>query len=437
MINKELMNFEQFQFIIKQMVEIAYPDKNIKINKVVKSSGKNYMSLTIVNKQEKKSEGEEIKPDDFTIVPTHNLDRYYEVYMHDRTVTLRDIVNDIVSEQKRNEPDNYDNELEFHKKMTDIEFNKEHVIFELINEENFKQLEEDDVPHRRLDDTDIIIIYKLLIPDEVMKLINKNEEPKAGVATSLVTSKVVDKIAEMNKTSISEEDLFNWSMINTPKLLRVQLRTTDTAILNLIVERLGDEDKLDEIMDKTNSFIKILDNEDWFKQAMRKAGKCVTDPFCAVLGTDMLKCVDSKADIITFQNNYKVRMELIKLINNSMNIITNEQIVHGAGVLLYENNLIPRLLCKLFNKNEIYFAPSSVHEVILMDSELDSIRDLNFVCDTIVEINKTLSNKGDLLSNKVLAYNAKTNTFKSIGRSCKRDENDELSQLIDIVTKGL
>lgn len=436
MINKELMNFEQFQFIIKQMVEISYPDKDVKITKVTKASSKGYMGLTILDKKEKKQEGEPIKPDDFTVAPTHNLDRYFEVYMNDKSLMLKDIAEDIVAEQKKFEPVNHDSELEFHKKMTDIEFFKGHVIFDFINEEKFKELEEA-VPNRKLDSTDIKIIYKVLIPDDVMKLINKNASPTSGIATSLVTSKVVDKLAVMNKVSISEEDLFSWAIKNTPELLRLQFRATDTGILNLIVERLGDEDKLDELMDRYNSFIKILDDDNWFKEAMNKAGKCATDSFIAVLSSDMLKYMDSKSDTITFQYNYKVRMELVKLINESMNILTNEQVVHGAIVLLYENNLIPRLLCKLFDKDKVYFVPSSVHEVILTDSILDSDRDLNFLCDTIEEVNMTLSNQKDLLSNKVLAYNAKTNTYESIGRSCDKSEDDDFLKFKYILENGL
>lgn len=431
-----IITFEQFQAIIKQMLEISYPDKDVKITKVTKASSKGYVGLTILDKKEKKQEGEPIKPDDFSIAPTHNLDRYFEVYKTDRTVTFKDIAEDIVAEQKRNEPVNYDDELEFHKKMIDIEFFKKHVIFDFINEEKFKELEED-VPNRKLGSTDIKIIYKVLIPDDVMKLINKNASPNVGIATSLVTSKVVDKIKEINKVSISEVDLFNWAMKNTPELLRLQFRATDTGILNLIVERLGDEDKLDELMDRYNSFIKVLDDDNWFKEAMNKVGKCATDSFIAVLSSDMLKYMDSKSDTITFQCNYKVRMELVKLINESMNILTNEKVVHGAVVLLYENNLIPRLLCKLFDKDKVYFVPSSVHEIILTDSILNSDRDLNFLCDTIEEVNMTLSNQKEVLSNKVLAYNAKTNTYESIGRSCDKSVDDDFLKFKYILENGL
>lgn len=430
-----IITFEQFQAIIKQMLEISYPDKEVKINKVEKASDKNYMGLTITSKLEKKPAGEETKADDFTIAPTHNLDRYYEVYKADRTVTFRDIVNDIISEQKRNEPDNYGDELEFHKKMTDINFLKYQVIFELMNEKTFQFLE--DVPHRRLDDTDIVIIYKVLVPDKIMKLINKNFTPNSGIATTLITSKTLGKIGEMNKTSISEQDLFNWSMKNTPELLKMQLRTTDTDILNFIIEHLGDGDKLDDLMDKTDSFIKVLDNEEWFKKAMQKTGRCVTDPFYAILSPTMLKYMDSKSDTITFQYNYRFRMELIKLINDSMNLITNERIVHGAGVLLYENKLIPRLLCKLFTKSRIYFAPSSVHEVILMDSELESTEGLDYLYDTINEVNSNLSDKSDLLSDKILAYDYRTNTFRSIGRSCEKSDDDPVAKVTDFILKGV
>ena len=436
MINKELMNFEQFQFIIKQMIEASYPDKDVKITKVAKASSKSYVGLTILDKKEKKQEGEPIKPDDFAIAPTHNLDKYFEIYMNDNSCMLKDIADDIVAEQRKFEPVNYNNELEFHKKMMNIEFFKKHVIFDFINEEKFKELEED-VPNRKLDSTDINIIYKVIIPDDMMKLINKNASPNSGIATTLIADKVVDKIAGINKVSISEEDLFNWAMKNTPELLRLQFRSTDTGILNLIVERLGDEDKLDDLMGKYSSFIKILDGDDWFKEAMNKVGKCATDSFIAVLGSDMLKYMDSKLDIITFKNNYKVRMELVKLINESMNIITNEQIVHGAAVLLYENNLIPRLLCKLFDKDKVYFVPSSIHEIILVDSIISSDRDLNYLCDTIEEVNGTLTNQNEVLSNNVLAYNAKTNTFESIGRSCDKSEDDDFSKLKYILDNGL
>ena len=87
-----------------------------------------------------------------------------------------------------------------------------------------------------------------------------------------------------------------------------------------------------------------------------------------------------------------------------MYIMTNQQEVNGASVLLYDNVL------ETFANNkrtDFYILPSSIHEVILVPA--NRIDNPSELFDMVVDANKTVVALGDILSDSVYYYNRKKN----------------------------
>lgn len=87
-----------------------------------------------------------------------------------------------------------------------------------------------------------------------------------------------------------------------------------------------------------------------------------------------------------------------------MYIMTNEQEVNGASVLLYDN-VLAAFACK--KRTDFYILPSSIHEVILVPSE--RIDNPDGLFQMVEDANKTVVALGDILSDSVYYYNRKKN----------------------------
>ena len=97
-----------------------------------------------------------------------------------------------------------------------------------------------------------------------------------------------------------------------------------------------------------------------------------------------------------------------------MYIMTNEQEVNGASVLLYDNVLESFALEK---KTDFYILPSSIHEVILVPS--NKIDDPSALFTMVSDANNTVVALGDILSDSVYYYNRRKNQIVPVGKERK------------------
>lgn len=87
-----------------------------------------------------------------------------------------------------------------------------------------------------------------------------------------------------------------------------------------------------------------------------------------------------------------------------MYIMTNQQEVNGASVLLYDN-VLERFAQR--KKTDFYILPSSIHEVILVPS--DRIDDPSSLFTMVEDANNTVVALGDILSDSVYYYSRRKN----------------------------
>lgn len=95
-------------------------------------------------------------------------------------------------------------------------------------------------------------------------------------------------------------------------------------------------------------------------------------------------------------------IEFLKSENSPMYVVSNEDKVFGAAVMLYDGLL--REFSKKVNAN-VYIIPSSVHELILVPDEY--VSDSSVLDDMICEINATEVPGTDILSNHAYYYDKK------------------------------
>lgn len=125
--------------------------------------------------------------------------------------------------------------------------------------------------------------------------------------------------------------------------------------------------------------------EDLYTFATENTPRLLPVSFCPL--TDMIKELCDSADITEAENNC------------NMYVLTNEQKLYGAGVLLYPNilqQLAKRLECDLF------ILPSSVHEVLILPVTPDlSASSLD---QMVQEVNRTQLDADEILSDHVYSY---------------------------------
>lgn len=427
----DIFEFEQFQNVIKQILqEQIYPDKDVKLRDF-DFQGEHCVGLTITEKDNDK-QSDEFR---FIVAPTHNITKYYEKFKTDRNISINGIINEIITVQKKLENEsNMNNMLNFAETVFDVEFVKNNIYYVLANEKSV--LKDKDIIHRKLDDTDIERVYRLRIPNEVAELIIEDFKDNAGIASVLITNMFIKQINNKTGEKITEQDLYNWSLTNTPNIMKMKLLTTDLSILDFIIKQVGDEDKLDEFLGKYNSVIKILNNDECLYQAMRQVGRVASDPFYVLLSAELLEFMDKNIDIITFENNIQLKNELIIKLIIALNIIRADSSSLGAGAILYQDNLIPRILCKLLGKKRVYFIPSSVGEVVLSGILHERAEDFDILKNLIEAANKKISSEEEVLSNCVLAYDYNTNTYQSLPRFYEGEKAEVLVEIMHKLSEG-
>ncbi len=99
-------------------------------------------------------------------------------------------------------------------------------------------------------------------------------------------------------------------------------------------------------------------------------------------------------------------------------ILTNTSGVHGAAQMLYADNL-QQVADKV--GNDIYVLPSSVHEVLCVNKDKMSVEELQ---DMVREVNATIVDLADRLSNQVYLYDRTERTLTMVSDGKNRDIRD-------------
>ena len=238
------------------------------------------------------------------ISPTIYLDYYYDEYKKGQSVDF--LASQIISQYQRFALED-DFDISF---FTDYEKCKKNISYKLINYEKNKELLKD-VPH--IVYLDLAIVFYCLISniDSRLKAINESD-----------TSSILIRNSHMEHWGVTVNDLFEVASVNTPKLLKSEIRN-----LADIVKELMEESALSPQLEEDENLLE-----------------------------------DSR--------------------QYPMYVLTNKIKLFGACCILYKN-LLGEFANKL--ESDLYIIPSSIHEVLLVpktiecDSEYltDLIRQVN------------------------------------------------------------
>ena len=108
----------------------------------------------------------------------------------------------------------------------------------------------------------------------------------------------------------------------------------------------------------------------------------------------------SMAEALIHFEEEEIKADSQDCFSHMMYILSNEQLMNGASVILYEN-LLEELSDKL--KASYYLLPSSIHEMILIPDFLGL--DENQLLEMVYEVNRSLIEEEDFLSDSVYYYN--------------------------------
>lgn len=190
------MTLENFTNLIKEEVTKRIGEDEVcKIHKIIKNNDTEMIGLNITRQK-------------VNIAPTIYLNNFYDEYMKD-TLTIEEIVSEIV---KLNEEHKIKQSVDMTEIM-DFENVRERIIFKLVNtKRNEKFLE--DVPHIEI--CDLSIFFQYLVAEE-------NES----------SSYITIHYMHQELWSLSIEEMYKLSLINTPKLKKVCLFNMRDLLCNL------------------------------------------------------------------------------------------------------------------------------------------------------------------------------------------------------------
>lgn len=195
------------------------------------------------------------------------------------------------------------------------ENSKDKIYMVLINTESNKDILKD-APHREVNDTSVI--YRIMV-----------SEDKNGIGSALITNHIAEEMG------MSEEELFNAAVENTPKLFPPTVMPMSQVMMGILTENGGmPKDVAEQVVD-----------------GLRDGGEM-------------------------------------------MWIISNNKGVSGAVNMLFEKNL--HELAKGVNDN-LYILPSSIHEVIAVPASIGEPMELAEmvlqVNTEVVDVSERLSNQ--------------------------------------------
>lgn len=195
------MKNEEFASKVVEELKKCYPDKDIEYRKVIKNNNTIFHGITILDKVEGISAG-----------PTIYIDTYLNERREFNQASIDAAVNYVIRAYEQ-EKDNIISLAKINDIFNDFNKVKEGLFCCLINyDKNEEQLQT--IPHRKF--LDLAIVYKI-----------KVDSVEAGEMTALINNYI------MEKWGITEQELYNIAIINTPKLYKFEATTIWDAMERL------------------------------------------------------------------------------------------------------------------------------------------------------------------------------------------------------------
>lgn len=276
------MEYEVFKQHIRDGVE-AQTKKGGKVlvNHIIKNNGRELDGLVILE------EG-------CNVAPTIYLNSYFEQYQDGRKIS--DIVKDIINIHKSNK-----NNLKFASDMfNDYNNVRDKVVYKVINyDKNLKLLL--DVPHKKM--LDLAIVYYCLL-----------DQDKGMSATALIHN------SHLKSWNITEQQLYEDAIINTPRLLKSCIRPMST-VLREMIEAEDDEDRGEgdtQLIGREGEMY-VLTNENRVNGAACMLYEKVLDKFADLMESDLYILPSSIHEVIILpkQSAYDKKMlqDMVREVN--------------------------------------------------------------------------------------------------------------------------
>ncbi|MCR5416795.1 MAG: DUF5688 family protein [Pseudobutyrivibrio sp.] len=141
---------------------------------------------------------------------------------------------------------------------------------------------------------------------------------------------------------------------------------------------------------------------DLFKAAMENTPR--------VLGFSVKGILDTVCDMVSDENVPNELMEKKSDLEPVL-VATNNHMYYGAAVILYKDAL--KTLATKIN-GDLYVIPSSIHEVIMFDSNSVNEEFIEHIRGMISLINETQVKREDVLSNNLYLYSKDENSLKIV-----------------------
>lgn len=276
------MEYEVFKQHIKECVQAQIrKGGKVFVNHVIKNNGKELDGLVIME------EGS-------NVAPTIYLNAYYAQYQEGKSV--EDIVTEVINLHELNK-----NNLNFASDLFDDYANiKEKIVYKVINyEKNEKLLE--DIPHKRI--LDLAVVYYCLL-----------EQDKGISATALVHN------SHLKGWNITEEQLYNDAVYNTPKLLKSCIKPM-SVLLREMMENGGEcEEEIEETrVPAQEGEMYVLTNQSRVNGAACILYEKVLEQFANMVASDLYILPSSVHEVIILPKhgayNKKMLEEMVREVN--------------------------------------------------------------------------------------------------------------------------
>ncbi|MBQ4068509.1 MAG: hypothetical protein IJC76_04590 [Lachnospiraceae bacterium] len=310
------MDYNEFLSYIKDSITtIIGEERQVNIHKIIKNNDIELDGLSITSSSH-------------NISPTIYLNDYYNDYLNG--ANIGDIVYDIygIYEQQNK---NIDFDLSFFADFNQI---KSRIMAKLINYNSNQKLLLD-VPHVRF--LDLAIVFYCFIENDTF-----------GNATVLIHT------SHMQMWNVTENELYKYSMINTPLIFPPIITNMNEVIQELLISKMQNQYITSDNQEDIFSFEEITDN--------------------------ILNIISEET-------------------SSSMYILTNSHKMNGSICMLYQD-----VLKDFSNKinSDIIILPSSIHEIILIPYADDlSPEQLNKM---VKDVNTNEVDSIDVLSDHIYKY---------------------------------
>ncbi|MCR5201909.1 MAG: DUF5688 family protein [Lachnospiraceae bacterium] len=231
---------------------------------------------------------------------------------------------------------------------------------------------------------------------EIINVFDNNAKNPKFEGTSLKYEDVKDKIVmrlvskDKNEKLLSECPNVDFLDLSIIFYVVVEYRKEDMACLRVN----------NEILKAWDIPLKKL-----YKRAFKNTQKMFKGKVVRI--NDMLKASFNKHPGCPIEDE-----ELKALLNDeeiNMFVITNENNINGACMFLYDE--VRDKLKEIFD-NSFYILPSSIHEVIAVKK--DSNDKIDELLQIVREINRTVVDKEEFLSDNIYEYNVETDSYSLI-----------------------